>query len=171
VSYPRSLAAATQLTAEQLARDDRAAAQLASSCAFLAPEPIPESLLTGAAAHLPSPLKARAADPIAWRNTLRHLTRQSLARIDHRGLQMHRLTQAILRDRLTPARAAVTRTQAEAILGASHPGNAQDPSAWPQWAPLMPHILAANLGETVPLDLLWGAWQTRESTRLRSACR
>ena len=148
VSYPRSLAAATRLSTEQLARDDRAAAQLASLCAFLAPEPIPENLLTEAVDKLPSPLKARAGDPIAWRNTLRHLTRQSLARIDHRGLQMHRLTQAILRDRLSPARAATIRARAEAILAASDPGHPQDPATWPRWARLMPHILAADLGMT-----------------------
>ena len=36
-SYPRSLAAATRLAADRLDRDDPAAAQLASLCAFLAP--------------------------------------------------------------------------------------------------------------------------------------
>jgi hypothetical protein len=45
------------------------------------------------------------ADPLAWRPTLAHLARQSLARIDHCGLQMHRLTQAILHDRLIPEQA------------------------------------------------------------------
>ena len=49
MSYPRSLAAATQLIADRLAADDPAAAELASVCAFLAPEPIPEDLFTGAA--------------------------------------------------------------------------------------------------------------------------
>ena len=101
-SYPRSLAAATGLIADRLAGEDPAAAELASLCAFLAPEPIPEDLFTGAASELPGELAARAADPLAWRQTLARLARQSLARIDHRGLQMHRLTQAILRDRLTP---------------------------------------------------------------------
>ena len=109
MSYPRSLAAATQLIADRLAAEDPAAAELASLCAFLAPEPIPEDLFTGAAAELPGALAARAADPLAWRQTLAQLARQSLARIDQRGLQMHRLTQAILRDRLPPEQAAATR--------------------------------------------------------------
>jgi hypothetical protein len=60
-------------------------------CAFLAPEPIPEELFTGAASELPSELAARAADPLAWRQTLAHLARQALARVDQRGLVMHRL--------------------------------------------------------------------------------
>jgi hypothetical protein len=88
-----------------LGEDDagRLAAQLASLCAFLAPEPIPEDLFTSAPSGLPGELAARAADPLAWRQTLAHLTRQSLARADQRGLQLHRLTQAILRDQLPPS--------------------------------------------------------------------
>ena len=147
-SYPRSLAAATGLVADRLAGQDPAAAELASVCAFLAPEPIPESLFTGAAGVLPTELAARAGDPLAWRQTLAHLTRQSLARIDHRGLQMHRLTQAILRDRLTPAQAAATRDYAEALLAASNPGDPPNPVTWPRWARLTPHVLAADLAAT-----------------------
>jgi transcriptional regulator with XRE-family HTH domain len=147
-SYPRSLAAATGLIADRLARQDPAAAELASVCAFLAPEPIPESLFTAAVSALPGELAARAADPLAWRQTLAHLTRQSLARIDHRGLQMHRLTQAILRERLTPAQATATRRYAEALLAASNPGDPPNPVTWPDWARLTPHVLAADLAAT-----------------------
>ena len=147
-SYPQSLAAATDLIADRLARQDPAAAELASVCAFLAPEPIPQSLFTGAVGVLPSELAARAADPLAWRQTLAQMTRQSLARIDHRGLQMHRLTQAILRERLTPAQAAATRKYAEALLAASDPGDAPNPVTWPRWAQLTPHVLAADLAAT-----------------------
>ena len=110
-SYPRSLAAATRLIADRLDRDDPAAAQLASVCAFLGPEPIPEDLFTGAPGGLPGDLAARAADPLAWRQTLAQLTRQSLARVDQRGLVMHRLTQAILRDRLPRAGRRHPRTR------------------------------------------------------------
>ena len=147
-SYPWSLAAVTGLIIDRLAGTDPAAAELASVCAFLAPEPIPENLFTGAAADLPGELAVRAADPLAWRQTLAHLAGQSLARIDKRGLLMHRLTQAILRDRLTPGQAAVTRTRAEAILAANDPGDPENPVTWPRWARVMPHVLAADLAAT-----------------------
>jgi transcriptional regulator with XRE-family HTH domain/tetratricopeptide (TPR) repeat protein len=147
-SYPRSLAAATGLIAGRLAAEDPAATELASLCAFLAPDPIPADLFTGAASELPDELAAQAADPLAWRQTLAHLARQSLVRIDHRGLQMHRLTQAILRDRLTPGQAAATYARTEAILAASDPGDPFDPATWPRWGRLMPHLLAADLAAT-----------------------
>jgi transcriptional regulator with XRE-family HTH domain len=147
-SYPRSLAAATALTATRLAADDPAAAQLASLCAFLAPEPIPEDLFTDAPGLLPHELAAQAADPLTWRQTLAQLAGHALARVDHRGVQMHRLTQAILRDQLTPAHATATRRCAEAILAASDPGHPPDPETWARWAQLMPHVLAADLAAT-----------------------
>jgi tetratricopeptide (TPR) repeat protein len=147
-SYPRSLAAATRLAADRLDRDDPAAAQLASVCAFLAPEPIPEDLFTSVPGELPGELASRAADPLAWRQTLAHLVRQSLARIDQRGLLIHRLTQAILRDRLTPEQAAATRDRTEAILAASHPDDTDTPGTWPAWARLLPHLLALEPATT-----------------------
>jgi hypothetical protein len=146
--YPRSLAAATRLAAGRLDDTDPAAAQLASVCAFLAPEPIPEDLFTGNPGDLPGELAARAADPLAWRQTLARLARQSLARIDQRGLVLHRLTQAILRDRLTLDQAAATRTCSEAVLAAAYPGDPGNPVTWPRWAQLMPHLLAADLTAT-----------------------
>ena len=152
-SYPGSLAAATGLIADRLAGEDPVAAQLASVCAFLAPEPIPEDLFTGAAGELLGELAARAADPLGWRQTLARLARQSLARIDQRGLVMHRLTQAILRDRLTAEQAAATRTCTEAILAAADPGDPGNPVGWPRWAQLMPHLLAADLAATGSRDL------------------
>ena len=147
-SYPRSLAAATGLIADRLAAEDPAAAELASLYAFLAPEPIPEDLFTGAAGQLPGELAARVADPLAWRQTLAHLARQSLARIDHHDLQIHRLTQAILRTRLPAEQAAATRKRTEAILAASNPGDPDNPATWPRWARLMPHVVAADLATT-----------------------
>jgi Domain of unknown function (DUF4062)/Tetratricopeptide repeat/NB-ARC domain len=146
--YPRSLAAATRLTAEGLDSDDPAAAQLASLCAFLAPEPIPEDLFSSAPGELPAELAALAADPLTWPSVLAQLTRRSLARVDQRGLQMHRLTQAILRDRLTSEQAVTVRARTDAILAASNPGAPRDPATWSRWAQLMPHFLAADLAAT-----------------------
>ena len=156
-SYPRSLAVATGLITDRLAAEDPAAAGLASVCAFLAPEPIPEDLFRNAANELPGELADRAADPLAWRQTLARLQRQSLARVDQRGLVMHRLTQAILRDRLTAEDAAAARARAEAILAASNPRDSGNPATWPRWAQLIPHLLAAALAATGNSGLRWMA--------------
>jgi hypothetical protein len=152
-AYPRSLAAATRLAAGRLDDEDPAVALLAGVCAFLAPEPIPQDLFTSAPGELPGELAARAADPLGWRQTLARLARQSLARIDQRGLVIHRLTQAILRDRLTTEQAAAARACSEAILAAADPGDQGNPVTWPRWARLMPHLLTADLAATRSEDL------------------
>jgi len=147
----------TRLAAGRLDGDDPAAAQLASVCAFLAPEPVPDDLFTSVPGVLPGELAARAADPLAWRQTLARLARRSLVRVDQRGLAMHRLTQAILRDRLTAELAAVTRACSEAVLAAADPGDPPNPVSWPRWAQLMPHLLAADLAATGSPGLRWMA--------------
>ena len=144
LSYPRSLAGAIQLTMERLTRDDSAAALLAEICAFLAPEPIPLALFPAAADRLPEPLASSAADVLAWRKLLTGLGRNAVARVDQCSAQMHRLTQAVLRDRLGPEPAATTRALAGRVLAANRPGDPGNPVGWPGWAQLMPHILAID---------------------------
>ena len=144
MSYPTSLAGATRLTMERLAREDPGAAGLAELCAFLAPEPIPLSLFTVAAGQLPQPLGPATTDALAWRRLLATLGRSSLARVDQQAMQMHRLTQAILRDRLGPGPAGQARALAGKLLAASNPGPPSDPVGWPRWALLVPHVLAID---------------------------
>jgi hypothetical protein len=142
--YRRSLAAVTRLTFDRLRDLDPAAADLAAICAFLAPEPVPADWFPRAAARLSPPLAEAAADPLAWRQVLARVRRQALARLDQHGLVMHRLTQAILRGHLLPDHAAETRDEAAALLAANHPGDEALPSTWPDWARLLPHLLALD---------------------------
>ncbi len=143
-SYPRSLAAATRLSIDGLSRESPAAAELVRVCAFLAPEPVSLDLFTTTASDLPDVLAAHTTDPLAWGQLLTTVSQLSLARVDQRGLQLHRLTQAIVRDQLTAGEAAAARACAESVIAASNPGDPADPASWPAWARIMPHLLAAD---------------------------
>ena len=162
LSYPISLAGAIQLTLERLVRENSAAATLAEVCSFLAPEPIPLALFTAAANQLPEPLASAAADVLAWRKLLAALGRSSLARIDQQAMQMHRLTQAVLRDRLTPERSAATQTLAGKVLATNDLGDPKDPVRWTAWADLLPHILAIDPASSSDPDVrtlaCWASW-------------
>jgi hypothetical protein len=153
LSHPYSLVGAVRLTMERLTREHLGASMLAGVCAFLGPEPVPLDLITAAAGQLPGPLGTSATDTLAWRNLLTALTRSSLARVDQRTMQMHRLTQAILRGLLPPGLSAATRALAERVLTASDPGDPDDPATWPGWARLLPHILAIEPASTTNPDL------------------
>ena len=157
-SYPQSLAAVTQLAFDRLRAEDQAAAELAGLCAFLAPEPVSADWFIHAAAELPRLLACQAADPIAWRQVLARIGRDALVRVDHNGLQMHRLTQAILRSQLQPRRAAAIRLRVEAILAVIDPGDPQDPASWQGWARLLPHLLTLDPGGTGNAKLRALAW-------------
>jgi hypothetical protein len=144
MSYPISLAGATQLTMERLGELGEEPPALVQVCAFLAPEKIPLSLFAAAAGQLPQPLAAAAGDPLAWRGVLATVGRSALARVGQHTLQLHRLTQAILRDSLAPERAGALHALAGRILAAGDPGDPNDPAHWPGWAALLPHILAID---------------------------
>jgi hypothetical protein len=87
---------------------------------------------------------------MTWNRAVARISGQALARVDGRGLLMHRLTQAIIRGHLAPAASAAARADAAALLTAGHPGDAEYPSTWPGWARLMPHLLALDPAASAP---------------------
>jgi tetratricopeptide (TPR) repeat protein len=147
-TYPRSLAAVTQLSLVRLRAEEPAAAEVVVLCAFLAPEPVQAGWFARAAAALPAPLARKAAEPVAWRQVLAVTGRSGLARIGNDEMQMHRLTQAIIRGQLSPRQAASARSRAGQMLVTSHPDigerHVQVPGTWLEWAHLLPHLLALD---------------------------
>lgn len=144
-SHPRSLAAAIRVSTDRLAEVEPAALALARVGAFLAPESIPADVLTSPLqktdAKWPPELEAltvAVTSPVAAHRSLGRVGSYGLARIVTRGLQLHRLTQAILRDQLTTPHAAAYRAYAEALLVAADPGNEWDPTCWPRWTQILP---------------------------------
>ncbi|MEV8507541.1 FxSxx-COOH system tetratricopeptide repeat protein, partial [Actinoplanes sp. NPDC051475] len=153
--YPVPLAAAVTVAADRLAADAPAARQLLALCAHLAPEPVPLDLFT-AAAGLPAELAAAAGSILALGRTAGRLTRYGLARTTTHGLQLHRLTQAILRD--TDPRSGVHRSTVERLLVTAQPDDGTNPAFWPRWSLLMPHILACDPAGTDNTRLRWLAY-------------
>jgi hypothetical protein len=140
MSYPTSLAAAVRLSTEQLADKEPAAVELLQLCAVLTPERIPTSLLNASNVLTDGPLAAVAGDPLTLGRMLRLIGRYGLARITD-GIHLHRLVRAVLRDQLTPTDLQKFHFQAEELLAAAHPGSSDDPTTWPRWAELLPHLM------------------------------
>lgn len=171
-SHPLSLAAAIRVSTDRLAEVDPAALALVRIGAFLAPEPIPADILTRpitATGHSWPPeleaLAAAVASPVAAHRSLGRVGGFGLARIDL-GLQLHRLAQAILRNQLPADSTAVYRSYAEALLVAADPGEAWDPTCWPGWARILPHLLAVDPATSPSPDLrdlvCRAAWYLRD---------
>src|SRR3954447_14895895 len=148
VGYAGRIDTAWALSLEQLRDQDPAAVRLLELAAFLAPEPIPLSLFSGHRELLDEPLRGIAADPDALIDTVGALVGYSLGRRHPDAFELHRLVQAVIRDRLPTDRQQATAQQIVAVLAAACPGDPEDPANWAAYAQLAPHVLAtAPLGD------------------------
>ena len=150
-AYPRSMAASWEIAFDQLALDHPAALDLLTLIAWSAAEPVPLSLFTMHPGPLPARLRATVADPLALRQCTRLLRRRGMATVTPHAVRLHRVPAAVLR----------ARTQADPegwpsvlirLLRAAAPEDVRNnPSAWPRWRGLLPHVLIA-VAAGRPLD-------------------
>jgi hypothetical protein len=135
--YPVSFAAGVEIAWTQLADREPAAVDLLHLAAVLAPEPIPLAWLRN------------GRRPLDLRRTLAALSELGLASVTEDTVQVHRLTQAVLRDQW-PEQLPADRSHAARLLVDAQPGDGSDSASWPDWAALMPHLL--TLEPTAPRD-------------------
>jgi hypothetical protein len=144
VGYRGRIDTTWALSLERLNCADPAAVQLLELAAFLAPEPVPLSLIHDHAALLAEPLRTTAADPDSLADTLGALVGYSLARRHPDGFQVHRLVQAVIRQRLPADRQHAIAHRAVALLAAAASGDPENPASWAGYAQLAPHVVAAG---------------------------
>jgi len=142
--YPETIASTWLLSFGQVEQQNPAAADLLRLCAFLQPDAIAEEILTGGAAQLGSVLGPVAADLLQLNEALRVLRRYSLVRRDPeaRVLSLHRLVQAVLRDRLDTATERQWAERAVRTLNAAF--LEIDHTVWDRCQRLLPHAQVAT---------------------------
>ncbi len=103
-NYPASVATTWSLSFEKVSQANPAAPELLHFCAFLAPDAIPEELLTAGSAYLGTILAPVVTNPLQFDQVCKEVLRFSLFQreADERTLTIHRLVQAVLRDRMPP---------------------------------------------------------------------
>lgn len=139
--YPASLAATVTIAAERLEADHPGAVAVLRLAAFLGPEPIPTAWLVAARDSLAS--VPGDVDDIFWpESALTPLGRYGLAVVGSDVFQVHRLTQAVVREAYGEIADAV-RDDVAALLIAADPSDPELPATWPRWAPLTQHLTAA----------------------------
>jgi tetratricopeptide (TPR) repeat protein len=140
--YQLPVAAAWNVPLNRLKQEHRAALQLLQVCAFFGPEPISRKLFSGArGTPVPEALAKAFADPIKLNRAVREISRYSLAKIDHRNntLQLHRLVQTVLKNRLNSNETDIMRHAVHLLLVKGDPGDPESAANWPQYAALLPH--------------------------------
>jgi hypothetical protein len=167
LDYPATVATTWDLAFQQVQRASPTGADLLNLCAFLAPDDIPQDLLRGGVQHLPPPLAEAVADPLKFDQAVAALLQYSLLERTGDALSIHRMVQAVARDRLAEK---AHRTWAEAatqIVNDAFPsGDTGDVRTWPQCARLLPHALAAA-GHA---EALGGLQKPRRAFSIKRAC-
>ncbi|GLY34811.1 cytochrome c [Amycolatopsis sp. NBRC 101858] len=148
--YEVSVAAAWNVSFDELSSRSPAAHQLLQVCAFFAPEPISRSLFVGGRGiSVASELDAALSDPMRLGRAIRDINRYGLAKIDHRSdtLLLHRLVQLVLRNRMSEQHRLEMRHGAHQLLANLDPRNPPSPQHWPRYQEILPHIYDAELTE------------------------
>ncbi|MFE6889967.1 FxSxx-COOH system tetratricopeptide repeat protein [Streptomyces sp. NPDC057694] len=156
--YPRSLAAVIGLGLDQLAQDDPTGLAVVRVCALLGPEPIPVRWLMTveditADDEALSGLVRVVNDEMLLRRAIGTTVRFGLATSNRDGVRLHRLVQSVIRDLLPATARERVRRHARALLVANRPGDPEDPATWPEWARIVPHLLAVEPNAPVDLHL------------------
>jgi tetratricopeptide (TPR) repeat protein len=139
--YPWTVATTWQLAFQQVQQASPAAVDLLNLCAFLGPDNIPRQVLSDGAENVPRALGAALTDPLAFDDAVLCLQQYSLIGVMESALSIHRLVQAVTRDRLQEE---ARRTWAEAavrLLNAAFNYDSNDVTTWPVCAELLPHAL------------------------------
>ncbi|HJT59521.1 MAG TPA: FxSxx-COOH system tetratricopeptide repeat protein [Ktedonobacteraceae bacterium] len=123
LDYPETVATTWALSFEQVKKESAAAAELLYLFAFLAPDAIPEEMLTRGAAELGPILGVVAADSYKLNEALKVLRRYSLVRRDKstRMLSIHRLVQTVHRDSMDQETQRTWAKRTVRAIGAAFP--------------------------------------------------
>jgi tetratricopeptide (TPR) repeat protein len=140
VGYQHTVATTWSLALDTLQQTAPAAVGLLTLAAFLAPDDLPQPLLTTHAEELPGPLAT--ADPLTLADAVAALRRYSLVRVVADGLFVHRLVQAVVRGALDAETERVWAAGAIRLLHAGFPHDSSVAGNWPECQRLLPHVLA-----------------------------
>ncbi|WP_409471215.1 FxSxx-COOH system tetratricopeptide repeat protein [Streptomyces sp. HC307] len=149
--YQLPVAAAWNVSLDHLETRSLTALRLLQLCSYFAPDPISRSIFSGLGGSTIDPELDRALnDPMRLARAIREINRYSLARIDHRtnSIEMHRLVQAVLINRMTAEEQKRMRNGAHTLLAAADPKAPQAAANWPRYAELYGHVIASGAIES-----------------------
>ncbi|HEY0606328.1 MAG TPA: FxSxx-COOH system tetratricopeptide repeat protein, partial [Herpetosiphonaceae bacterium] len=146
--YPTSITRTWDLAFQQVQQSSPAAADLLNLCAFLAPDDIPLDMIREGAEFLPETLKEAVQNPLALNKAIAALRRYSLIDLDDGMLSVHRMVQAVTRDRLRQEERERWIESAVRLVNRAFPFDSDDVRTWAECARLLPHgLVVANYAE------------------------
>ena len=142
--YEATVATTWEISFQQVSNISPGAADLLNLCAFLAPDEIPKKLLREGSRHLPQSLAATLKDTLAFNDAVAALRRYSLIEVGQEALSVHRLVQAVARNRLAEDARRTWAAAAVRLVNDAFPFDSDDFRSWPECSRLLSHALAAT---------------------------
>jgi tetratricopeptide (TPR) repeat protein/nucleoside phosphorylase len=145
-NYPESVATTWEISFQKVRQGNPAATELLHLCAFLAPDAIPEELISMGTPYWPPPLQQTAADPLAFDRAVARLLAFSLVKRDAEGntLSVHRLVQAVLLDTLEQDTQRAWAERVILAVNAVFPPDPTDVATWPQCLRYLDQVQACH---------------------------
>ena len=156
--YPESVATTWSLSFQHVKQNNPAAAELLRLCSFLAPDAIPEAILTSGVAEVGPVLGQALADSFLLNEAIQVLRRYSLIKRDPKArvLNMHRLVQVVLKENLNQATGRQWAEQTVRVVSRAFPKVSRE--NWPRCELCLPHVRAcAELADEYHLSFPEGA--------------
>jgi tetratricopeptide (TPR) repeat protein len=144
--HPAAVATTWSLSFERVEEKNPAAADLLRFCAYLAPDAIPEEIITQGVEHLGPLLEPVAADAFLLAQAVEALRAYSLVSRNPRTrtLSMHRLVQAVLRDSLPDEAGQQWKQRVVLAVNKARP-DVQDVEQWDACEQWLPHALVCAI--------------------------
>jgi tetratricopeptide (TPR) repeat protein/transcriptional regulator with XRE-family HTH domain len=145
--YPNSVATTWDLSFQKVEQAHPAAAELLRLCAFLAPDHIPEELLTEAAAQWPPLLQQAVTDQFTFNELIEALLAFSLVKrlAEEHLLSVHRLVQAVQLDRMEPSEQPMWAERVVRAVNTLFPADPKEEIAtWPQCLRYLEQVQACD---------------------------
>ena len=149
--YSRTLEATWQISLDRLSERSKAGVRLLELCAFMAPSISVDLVYGQQTLESLAPFDPTLRVPGILGRVIQEISRLALAKIDLQNgeVQIHRLMQDFLRNRLTTAEQEERYHLVHRILAGARPtrGDTDDPRNWPQYALIWPHLEPSRAAE------------------------
>jgi tetratricopeptide (TPR) repeat protein len=137
--HPEPISTTWKLSFQKVEEANVTAADVLRLCAFLAPDAIPEEIITKGADDLGPNLRPVASDPMKLDAAIKELRKYSLVKRDPAShmLNMHRLVQAVLKDEMSEDMQRQWAERAVRAVSSAFPDGEYE--TWPECERLLPH--------------------------------
>ncbi|MFY1619980.1 FxSxx-COOH system tetratricopeptide repeat protein [Micromonospora sp. WMMD736] len=142
-----SVEATWDLSLNRLHEQAPAAYRLLQLCSVLAPEIALDLIYSDEMAAALVPFDPSVSERLMRGALVQQVNRLALLKLDVQGgrIQVHRLLQAVVRERMTDDEIATAQHQVHLVLAASRPpGDVDDPATWPRLRMLWPHLAVSE---------------------------